>query len=137
MSFRVVKIGGSSLTDFKNIKTISRLIKHYNQPVVLVVSALSGITNNLISFLSKPGKEENDICLFLDDLYDRHWKIARYCILDQDLLQSYEQELKQRIERLKSLLKGALFIGDVPDFLHDEVLSYGERLSSQLLTCIL
>ncbi len=137
MPYRIVKIGGSSLTDFKDIKTISRLIQQYNQPLVLVVSALNGVTNKLISFLSTPGKGKNDICLFLDALYDRHCRIARYCILDRALLQSYDEKLKQRIEKLKSLLKEALFTSEVPDFLYDEVLSYGERLSSQLLTFIL
>ena len=50
----VVKFGGSNLRSNEEIHRIVQVIKNYNQPLIVVVSAFYGVTNYLVDALPKP-----------------------------------------------------------------------------------
>jgi len=57
METRVIKLGGSVLRGSQYFKSIIKLIKSYDTPIVIVVSAFYGQTNTLLNLLnSKPAK---------------------------------------------------------------------------------
>ncbi|MCU4173703.1 aspartate kinase [Carboxylicivirga sp. N1Y90] len=133
----VAKFGGSNLKKKEDIQKLVGVIKAYNRPMVIVVSAFYGITNHLITSLAEVKKDEsyiNTLTRFLRELKE------------EAILENFEEKhwqektmrlVEERIGELSRYLTGVHYIGDVPEFVEDVVLSYGERLSSLVLTSIL
>ncbi len=133
----VVKFGGSNLKNKEDIQNIIRVIKMYNKPLVIVVSAFYGITNQLQETISRVKDDENYVNLFTAFLSDMKRDIINEYVFDRELKETVISKISQRLEELARYFRGINYIGDVPDFLEDNVLSYGERLSSVILTYIL
>lgn len=133
----VVKFGGSNLKNKDDIQNIIRVVKLYNKPLIIVVSAFYGITNKLQETISKVKEDESIIEVFTAFLSDMKQEVINEYITDRELKEAVIDKISQRLEELAKYLRGIYYIGDVPDFLEDNILSYGERLSSILLTYIL
>ena len=52
MSKIVVKFGGSNLKEKDDIQRLVKIVKNYNQPLIIVVSAFYGVTNKLADLLN-------------------------------------------------------------------------------------
>ncbi len=133
----VAKFGGSNLKKKEDIQKLVKVIKAYDRPMVIVVSAFFGITNHLITSLTEVKKDETHINKLTEFLRE---------IKEESIFENFEDEgwrtktmtlVEQRINELSRYLTGIHYIGDVPEFVEDVVLSYGERLSSLVLTSIL
>ena len=121
----VLKFGGSTLRTADDLEKIANIVSLRQRPFVLVVSAVSGVTNMLTEAL------ENLPNLYVDGFLDNLERIY------QAFLQEPSSELRQRVFAIKDFLRGAQLIGEAPAFVYDYVLSHGERCSSLLLTTYL
>lgn len=139
----VVKFGGSNLRRPEDIDRIVNVVQIYNRPLVLVVSAFYGITNAMIECVqaAKLGAgtisaltESQDYTLALRALKK---EILEANMADPVQRAATEAALNGRLDQLTRYLTGIHYIGDVPDFVNDAILSYGERLSSLLLADVL
>ena len=139
----VVKFGGSNLRQPQDIDRVVNVVQTYNRPLVLVVSAFYGITNALIGCVqaAKEGAgtkaalaESRNYTLTLRALKK---EIVEANIQDVAHRDRTEKALGERLNQLDRFLTGIHCIGDVPTFVNDAILSYGERLSSLLLTEVL
>ncbi len=137
MKRRVVKFGGSNLKSREDILKVINAIKNYNEPIVIVVSALYGVTDRLIKSVSKVKRDKEAINIILKGLYNSHRRIVLKYIQDPDAKKETLSKLKQRIEKLGQYLLGIHCLEDIPNCADDMLLSYGERLSSLLLESIL
>jgi aspartokinase/homoserine dehydrogenase 1 len=139
----VVKFGGSNLRRPQDIDRIVNVVQSYNRPLVLVVSAFFGITNALIACV-KAAKEGSGTAVALaesqnytETLRALKKEIVEANISDPAHRARTEAALAVRLDQLDRYLTGIHCIGDVPTFVNDAILSYGERLSSLLLTEVL
>jgi len=137
MSKIVVKFGGSNLKIKEDILKLIRVLKCYNAPVVIVVSALYGITDILVKAIRKVKEDENAINSAMETLFEAHHVIINQYIDDPGNKQKTLKKIKKRVSELNKYLLGVHYLGEVPDFAEDMVLSYGERLSSLLLESVL
>jgi aspartokinase/homoserine dehydrogenase 1 len=133
----VVKFGGSNLKSRKDINKLLQVIRLYNIPIVIIISALYGITDILAKSFEKIKKDEKAIQILLDTLLEKHRKIITFAIENKADQIRAVKGISDRIDILGKYLLGIHYLGDVPDFVSDLVLSYGERLSSYLLNSIL
>lgn len=133
----VVKFGGSNLKSRTDINKLLQVISSYKIPIVIVISALYGITDLLAKSFEKIKKDETAIQSLLDALVEKHSKIITFAIDDKAVREKTISGIKERTDILGKYLLGIHYLGDVPDFVSDLVLSYGERLSSYLLNSIL
>ncbi len=133
----VAKFGGSNFKDKKHIQKVVTAIRNYNQPVIVVVSAFYGITNYLAEMLLKIRADEEQINLTTDFLTRMKQDIIYENIPDKKDRRQILQQVMERLNRLERYFFGVHYIGEIPDFLEDIVLSYGERFSSLLLTYFL
>jgi len=133
----VAKFGGSNFKDQKSIETVITAIGNYQQPVIVVVSAFYGITNYLAEMLLKIRADEEQINLTTDFLTRMKQDIINENIPDKKHRQQVLDQVLARLNRLERYCLGIHYIGEIPDFLEDIVLSYGERFSSLLLTYFL
>jgi len=131
--FRIVKFGGSNLSSASDVRRIYQVLQFYDAPVIVVVSAFRGITDQLDGLLkyssnlyNEGGKFIHTTRMFNAGLIDE--------LIDQPQFRvELKMELEKRLNKLEKSLLAAHCLGEVPDFLRDEILSYGERLSSLII----
>ena len=133
----VAKFGGSNLKKKKDILKLVKVIKAYDKPMVIVVSAFYGITNRLIKSLEAVKKDEGEINSLTDFLLSMKEEVIKEHFTDREIATETLALIEQRVAELKRYLTGIHYIGEVPEFVEDVILSYGERLSSLLLAAIL
>ncbi len=133
----VAKFGGSNLKKREDILKLVKVIKAYDRPMVIVVSAFYGITNRLIKSLEVVKKDENEIQSLTEFLLSMKEEVIKEHFSDSAIAERTLTAIEQRVSELKRYLTGIHYIGEVPEFVEDVILSYGERLSSLMLTSIL
>lgn len=129
----VIKIGGSNLQNSDSLLKVKEVVTHYEPPVVLVVSAFKGLTDSLFDFIKDPVKTKSDINLFIERLSKRYAPILSGHFTDQNIKKEVGEKLQRNIDKLEELLTAVRLMGQVPDFLEDEIVSFGERFSSLIL----
>ncbi|MCD6347830.1 MAG: aspartate kinase [Bacteroidales bacterium] len=133
----VLKIGGSNLHNAKSLRQIAALVRHYNTPLILVVSAFNGITDRLYSIIRQEKKTEDQVHSLLDEIRSGFEDILFSELHEPDLQAATLATFNQRLTRLENLLRGIALIGTVPDDVEDEIVSFGERFSSLLINAYL
>ena len=115
----VMKFGGTSVGDPERIRTVVRLVAdRLDQRPVVVVSALSGVTNDLIDLAKRALKGPVPV----NGLRERHREVLAALGLPEDLVQ-------EEMEDLRSLLKGITLVGELTPRSLDCIMSFGERMS--------
>jgi bifunctional aspartokinase / homoserine dehydrogenase 1 len=137
MQKRVVKFGGSNLKSREDIRKLVEVVGKYKEPVIVVVSAFFGITNYLTEGLETVRSDQSHVDSMRDFLHQMKRETIDEHISDPIRAENVFGKVALRIEQLEKYLLGIHYIGEVPAFVEDRVLSYGERLSSLLLTEIL
>jgi len=130
----VLKIGGSGLRRSADLQRVLKVIQSYSKPVVIVVSAFYGLTDHLEKMLYRTRTQGDHIPWLSDFLQDLKQHILESNIRDAALRREIGDKLSERVSTLERYLTGVYYIGDIPPFVEDLVLSYGERLSSLLLS---
>ncbi len=133
----VVKFGGSNLKEKEDVSKLIEVIEHYPVPIVIVISALFGVTDILVKAVQRVRKDEYAINRLKKQLLDIHCQIIDEYVTDFAAAEKIKRKLRNRIEELGKYLLGIHCLGEVPDFAEDIALSYGERLSSLLLESVL
>ena len=106
------------------------------QPVVVVVSALDGITDKLIatSRMAKQGDEHYRE--EFDAMVTRHHQMIEAIIQDEKKRIDLFNNIDQLFEQLKSIYFGVFLIHDLSKKTEDAIVSYGERLSSHIVAAM-
>lgn len=133
----VVKFGGSNLKQKEDITRLVRAVKAYQQPIVIVISALYGVTDMLVYTLTRITNEEAVVDEIKQKLLDLHFQILDLYIEDTGYRNEVKGKIATRVAELVKYLWGIHCLGEVPNFASDRVLSYGERLSSLVMSAIL
>jgi len=139
----VVKFGGSNLRRPSDIDRVVAAVRLYAVPPVVVVSAFYGVTNELIAAVAsaRQGAGTPDAAGAAAG-YTRGLRALHDTILTENFAAGPVRDrvaaaVADRLDQLERYLMGIHLIGDVPPFVNDAVLSYGERLSSLLVSEVL
>ncbi len=134
---KVLKFGGTSVANSKALYNVIDIIKqNKNQKIVVVVSALGGITDILSEMLNKAINKGNVYKTFLNLIEERHLEpIQKFIPLEkQSELISF---LKSKINEIEDVLDAISIINEDSESIQAKVLSYGEILSSYIIYKIL
>jgi len=134
---KVIKIGGGSLKGRKNIEDILDLVAERGRGHVLVVSALSGITDMLINSMAQALKDEEAIPSIMSELKNKHMLVARHVVPSGQFIQKYARDLSDHLGKLERLYFGLNFTKEITLKMTDVISSFGERLSADLLATAL
>ncbi|HEY8165655.1 MAG TPA: lysine-sensitive aspartokinase 3 [Gemmatimonadaceae bacterium] len=132
----VVKFGGTSVGDAAAIERAAGIVKSRidKQPVV-VVSALGGATNSLIAVGEQAAKGHLIGALRnVETLRDRHLNECEQLLGGTDMCDEVSSELSAMFDELASLAEALSTLGHVTPRSLDTIASFGEQLSSQLIT---
>lgn len=135
---KVLKFGGTSVGSVKSILSLKKIVEAEagRGPVVVVVSALGGITDKLIntSQLALQGderwKEE------FDAMQTRHHQMIDTIILDPQKRVDLFNRVDQLFDQLRSIYYGVYLIHDLSEKTQAAIVSYGERLSSNIVATL-
>jgi aspartate kinase/aspartokinase/homoserine dehydrogenase 1 len=133
----VVKFGGSNLKTIDDIKRSAKIVKAYKQHIVVVVSAFFGITNTISDAMNEALLSPDEAGKIMQKIRSLHLDVADNCITQLDEKKNLLAIIDARLKELERLLKGIHYIGAVPDFTRDKILSYGERLAAPVIAAIL
>jgi len=133
----VVKFGGSNLKSPADIERSARVAAAYKEPLVVVVSAFSGVTDMLIQGIDEAMLSEHAPDQLCSKLETIHESALRLHIQSEAEIGAVMEVLKQRLTQLKKLLMGIHYISAVPDFTRDHIISTGERLSAPIIAAVL
>ena len=136
---KVLKFGGTSVGSVASILSLKRIVEKEArcQPIVVVVSALGGITDKLISTsqLAKEGKDEWK--LSFEEMVSRHHQMIEAVITDPKDREDLFNKVDKLFEQLHSIYFGVYLIHDLSHKTQDAIVSYGERLSSNIVATLI
>jgi aspartate kinase len=131
----VMKFGGTSVESAAAIERVAGIVKarQARRPVV-VVSAMGKTTNKLLAIAAAAISGNREECLRqIHDLRDYHSREARLAT-DLDQRAELDRTLDEHFQELTELVKGLAVLGELTPRSIDAISSYGERLSSHIVT---
>jgi aspartate kinase len=130
-----MKFGGTSVEDATAIDRIAGIVKgRISDRPFVVVSAMSKVTDTLLSMAAAAGKGDRDEALDLcHQVRERHFITAGE-LLGTGLFTELHSELHSEFDSLEQLLRGISAVGELTPRTSDYVVSFGERLSSIIIT---
>ena len=135
---KVLKFGGTSVGSVESILSLKAIVEKeaQKQPIIVVVSALGGITDKLIatSVLAQKGDET-----WKDEfqaMVERHHKMIDTIITDPRKREQLFNIVDSLFEQLRSIYFGVSLIHDLSKKTQDAIVSYGERLSSNIVATL-
>ena len=133
-----MKFGGSSVANGEKIRHVANLIADNRTEdcgIVSTVSALEGVTNQLIQIAREAKKGKRDfISKFTNELLERHLTAAKVAIKNKQTREETEQLLKERVGELEIILKGIGYVNELSPKSMDNVIAYGEKLSAPIVS---
>ncbi len=136
----VLKYGGETLVDSKSINQIVNNIAHLhkNADIVVVCSALSGVTDNLVKISEYiTNKDQIFINDILSDIMSKHEDLIHELIQTDSNKKIALNLLKVTFNELNDLTNGLLILGETTPRSLDHLYSFGEKLSANLFSTIL
>ena len=134
-----MKFGGTSVGSVKSILSLKKIVETEarTQPVVVVVSALDGITDNLIATSQMAKQGDDHYREEFDAMVTRHHQMIEAIITDDKKRIDLFNNVDQLFDQLKSIFYGVYLIHDLSEKTADTIVSYGERLSSHIVAAML
>lgn len=136
---KVLKFGGTSVGSVKSILSLKKIVEKEarQQPVIVVVSALGGITDKLLYTAQLALNGDQTWKTEFDAIVDRHHKMIDTIISDPSSRENLFNLVDSLLEQLKSIYFGVFLIHDLSEKTQDAIVSYGERLSSNIVAVLI
>ncbi|MCI6462231.1 MAG: bifunctional aspartate kinase/homoserine dehydrogenase I [Prevotella sp.] len=136
---KVLKFGGTSVGSVKSILSLKQIVENEakKQPVVIVVSALGGITDKLLATSQLALKGDEAWKEEFDAMVSRHHKMIDTIITDTKAREDLFNKVDALLEQLRSIYFGVFLIHDLSEKTQDAIVSYGERLSSLIVATLI
>lgn len=133
---KVLKFGGTSVGTIDSLRNVKRIVENCGEQVIVVVSALGGLTDKLIATakLAASGGES-----YLENylsIRDRHNEIINGMVTEENQ-ESVRRDVNMMLDELGNIYKGVSLIRDLSPRTLDIIVSYGERLSSRIISKII
>jgi len=135
---KVMKFGGTSVGSVKSILSLKKIVETEarTQPVVVVVSALDGITDRLIATSRMAQQGDEHYRAEFDAMVNRHHQMIEAIITDDKKRIDLFYNVDSLFDQLRSILYGVYLIHDLSEKTADAIVSYGERLSSHIVAAM-
>lgn len=131
---KVLKFGGTSVANPENINKVKSILSNQNnEQIAVVVSAFGGVTDLLLNASRLASEQDLSYKNSLKEVEDRHISAIRELIPVKSQSAALSK-VKSELNILETLLEGAFLIGELTPKLSDKIVSYGELLSSFIIS---
>ena len=134
---KVLKFGGSSVGSIESISNVKRIVESQHEDIIVVVSALGGVTDQLIRTANKAVTGDEAYLQDYDAIVSRHHELCNAVISDSESRATLLQSIDALLGELRSIYQGVFLIRDLSSKTLAAIVSYGERLSSQIVTTLI
>jgi len=134
----VMKFGGTSVEDERAISRLADIVKgRIDRKPVVVVSAMAKVTDSLVAMSHAAANGAlPDALKLLKQLRQRHFNVLG-ALVNGKKETDVRAEVQQHFDNLQDVLRGISSLGELSPRTTDNVLSYGEVLSSRIVTAAL
>ena len=130
---KVLKFGGTSVGSAENIQKVKEILMEQDEDVIVVVSALGGITDKILSAAKMAAIGTGYFQAELTEINTRHFET-----IDKLFVGAKQDEVKQKVqvllEELERIVQGVSLIGELTPKTLDKIVGFGERLSSLIIS---
>lgn len=130
---KVLKFGGTSVGSIESILSLKSIVESETQPVIVVVSALGGITDKLIAISQQALTGDEQYKEEFENIVKRHHHMVENIIKDETAKKTLLGTLNDLFDQLRSIYYGVFLIHDLSAKTQATIVSYGERLSSHIV----
>ncbi len=134
---KVLKFGGTSVGSPSSILNVKQIVEAQDEPVVVVVSALGGITDKLIGTSRLAVEGDAKYLDSYNEMVTRHHEMIETIITDCTTKDKLLKQVDSMLEDLKSIYQGVFLIRDLSEKTMSAIVSYGERISSNIVTALI
>ena len=127
---KVLKFGGSSVGSVNSILSVKKIVEAVEEPVIVVVSALGGITDKLINTSQMAADGNPAYEKEYRDILNRHIEMVYTVIPAGEARSLLLDQVNELLSELKNIYQGIFLIRDLSPKTSATIVSYGERLSS-------
>jgi bifunctional aspartokinase / homoserine dehydrogenase 1 len=137
MSYRIVKFGGSNLQNATDFTRCAEIIRDYEKPCIVVVSAFFKVTDHLKQAALQASDSDDFPVIFMEEFSAACFGQIISNISDVNLIEKTNRDVQELLDKLFLLFKGIHAIGELPPTINDSILSYGERISAVIFSAVL
>jgi len=127
---KVLKFGGTSVGSAENIKRVKKIVQSQNCDVIVVVSALGGITDKILEAAQNASVGNNDFQIQLSEITEKHHEVIQLLFNGAGSIKYIVDEL---LDELKQILTGITLVGELTEKTLDRIAGIGERISSHIV----
>lgn len=134
---KVLKFGGTSVGSVESILSVKKIVEAEEEPVVVVVSALGGITDKLIKTSNLALTGDLSYQSEFEEIAGRHRQMIEAVIPCGEKRERLLETTDALLDELKSIYQGVYLIRDLSPKTSAAIVSYGERLSSNIVAVLI
>jgi len=130
---KVLKFGGTSVGSVNGILNVKKIVEAQSEPVIVVVSALSGITDQLYKIAKLACDGDKTYLTEYDQMLSRHVEVING-VIDTNRKEEILSLIQSQFVDLSNIFRGIYLIKDISTKIIDTIVSYGESISSIIVT---
>ena len=134
---KVLKFGGTSVGSVESILSVKRIVEAQTEPVIVVVSALGGITDQLIRTARMAVGGDVAYQQSFTEIATRHEEMIQSVIPEGEQQETLLVSVRALLEELRSIYQGVFLIRDLSPKTLAAIVSYGERMSSRIVGALI
>ena len=134
---KVMKFGGTSVGSAESMLRVKSIVEKQTEPVIVVVSALGGITDKLIKTSQMAVEGDALYQKSFEEIKQRHEEMIDAVIPAGEKRNELQTKVNGLLEELRSIYQGVYLIRDLSSKIQAAIVSYGERISSQIVATLI
>ena len=133
---KVLKFGGTSVGTIESLRNVKRIVESLEGEKIVIVSALGGLTDRLIATAKKASEGDAGFEQDVKEMAIRHHDIINALVAEEakDYVRKTTDEF---ISQLEDVYRGLSLIRDLPERSMNQIVSFGERMSSVIVAAII
>ena len=133
---KVLKFGGTSVGTVASLINVKNIVDSLEEPAVVVVSALGGLTDRLIATAKAASQGDMSFRTSMLEMSRRHYDIIDE-LVPADRREAVTETVSALLSQLEDIYTGLALIKDLPEKALNQIVSFGERMSSVIVANIL
>lgn len=130
---KVLKFGGTSVGSAANIRKVKEIVKSQSDDVVVVVSALGGITDKILNAAQMAILGTTYFNTEITGIRERHEEVVEQ-LFDGPKKEEVKEKVSHLLDELERVIQGVSMIGELTEKTLDKIGGFGERLSSYIIS---
>lgn len=134
---KVLKFGGTSVGSVNSILSVKQIVESVEEPVIVVVSALGGITDKLLKTAAMATNGDVGYEREFSEIITRHLDVIQGVLPDKVQRIEVQKQVMALLDELGNIYRGVYLINDLSVKTSDTIVSYGERISSLIVSNVI